>query len=110
MQGSTNFDGYQGSLLALPDPSADFDMDDYVDGADFLRWQRGFGTLGGAIKLQGDSDDDGDVDSEDLSIWEGQFGTTPPRSSAITVPESSAVVLFALTALGLMNLRCPHSN
>ena len=53
--------------------SADFDSDGDVDGADFLAWQRGFGTPG-ANKPDGDADNDNDVDAIDLVVWADQYG------------------------------------
>ncbi len=57
--------------------TGDFDEDGDVDGVDFLAWQRGSGTMGGASRAQGDGDGDGNVDSADLAIWEAQYGTSP---------------------------------
>ena len=56
-------------LLQVAEHLADFDGDLDVDGADFLAWQRGFGTSSGATKAMGDSDGDGDVDAADLGNW-----------------------------------------
>jgi hypothetical protein len=65
--------------------NADFDADGDVDGADFLRWQRGLGT--GTTLAQGDADDDHDVDVDDLAIWKARFGLPPATASAHGVPE-----------------------
>ena len=74
--------------------SADFDMDDDVDGTDFLALQRGFGTISGANKSQGDANDDGAVDSNDFKIWEAQYGHAPPPSAATTaLPEPTTYTL-----------------
>ena len=54
--------------------SGDFDADGDSDGADFLAWQRGFGTPSKAVLTNGDSDFDGDVDNQDLGTWQQQFG------------------------------------
>jgi len=54
--------------------SADFDTDGDVDGADFLAWQRGFGTPN-ADKPDGDANNDVVVDAVDLGIWENHFGS-----------------------------------
>jgi len=56
--------------------SADFDLDNDIDGADFLTWQSGFGITTGATLANGDADENGTVDSADLAIWESQMGTS----------------------------------
>ena len=56
--------------------SADFDSDGDADGADFLAWQRGFGTNAGATKAQGDANADGAVNAADLALWKSQFGSS----------------------------------
>jgi hypothetical protein len=63
-----------GSYEAQSLPSADFSGSEWVDGADLLAWQRGFGTLLGATGNDGNSDDDGDVDGSDLAAWTITFG------------------------------------
>jgi hypothetical protein len=72
--------------VALPSvaPNADFDAGGSVDGRDFLSWQRGLGTTTGALRSQGDSNQDGDVDADDLIAWNEQFGlTAPPAAPAL---------------------------
>jgi len=78
--------------------SADFDtdgdIDGDIDGADFLAWQRGFGTPAPlAAKTDGDADNDNDVDGDDLGIWEGQFGIT--ASLAVSVEAATASISTA---------------
>ncbi len=63
-----------GAYEAQTPPTADFDQDQDVDGSDFLRWQRGFGTTSGALLANGNSDDDGDVDASDLAVWQASYG------------------------------------
>ncbi len=93
---STNTDGggiYQIDnfrIIREPVDSADFDQDGDVDGADFLTWQRGFGS--GATLAEGDADGNGTVDKLDLAIWENQFGTI----NLISTPEPSAWILALL--------------
>ena len=73
-------------------PSADFDGDGDVDGADFLTWQRGFGTPDpDALKVDGDSDNDLDVDATDLAIWEGQFGAATSAASSLAAIRSTTL-------------------
>ncbi|BBO32935.1 hypothetical protein PLANPX_2547 [Lacipirellula parvula] len=80
--------------------NADFDADGDVDGADFLRWQRGFGT--GTTLAQGNADGDSDVDADDLAIWKTQYGMTGLATGATAaVPEPASITLLG-AALGLV--------
>ncbi|WP_148072924.1 dockerin type I domain-containing protein [Bythopirellula goksoeyrii] len=94
------------SFDVLPDPgtmNADFNGDGFVDGSDFLIWQRGYGN--GSTLAQGDANDDGSVNSTDLTIWQDQYGTAP-LVSAVAVPEPAAMVLLMAAAVcGLMTRR-----
>jgi len=61
----------------------DFDLDDDVDGFDFLAWQRGFpGTFGAG----------------DLADWEMNFGTTAGPLVAATgaIPEPTSIAMLLL--------------
>lgn len=66
--------------------SADFDVDNDVDGADFLSWQQDFGTT---------------FDAADLANWESQFGGAGPLSAlaSAAVPEPSGIVLIVVGTL-----------
>ena len=82
--------------------TADFDSDGDKDGADFFRWQRGFGTTGtpGTLLGQGDADGNGNVNGLDLDIWEAQLGTSlSPLVGALAVPEPSWMALVLLACL-----------
>jgi hypothetical protein len=69
-------------------PSADFDDDGIVDGADFLAWQRGFGKTSGAQPADGDANGDQIVDGSDLAVWRGQFGQANfAAAQALSSPE-----------------------
>ncbi len=70
--------------------SGDFDLDGDVDGADFLKWQRG--------------ESPAPLSASDLALWEANFGTTtaPATSSATSVPEPSSLLLGSLAAVGLL--------
>jgi len=62
--------------LAAPGLAGDFDLDEDVDGADFLRWQRD-GLSGSA-----------------LADWVANFGTVvPPAVASTSVPEPSTALL-----------------
>ena len=83
-------------------PSADFDTDGDVDGADFLAWQRGFGTAS-PTPAEGDADFDADVDATDLVVWSNQFGQPTPVAAASELSaisdQPSAELIDAVMAL-----------
>ena len=95
---------FDSSLVELSSivEDADFDEDHDVDGADFLIWQRGYGSPGGLS--MGDANDDGNVDGADLVIWKNQYGNTSLQASLATVPEPTsftlAVLVFGLSLAG----------
>jgi len=93
------------SMTVIPDPNADFDGDVDVDGADFLIWQRGLGSVGQVDNSNGDADLSGTVDGADLAVWETQYGNPPPLAAASAiVPEPSSVVLIVgLAAIGILD-------
>ena len=62
------------------EPSADFDGDNDVDGADFLSFQRNLGRAN-ASPSQGDSNGDGQVNAGDLGVWKETFGESGGSSS-----------------------------
>jgi len=83
--------GYQPSSVSLSVGLAgDFDFDGDVDGADFLEWQQGLGTI---------------YDADDLTDWEANFGTVAPAvaTAAAAVPEPSSLAMLCLG--GLLGLR-----
>jgi hypothetical protein len=69
-------------VIQPPVARADFDGDGDVDGADFLRWQRGLGTYVAAKHEGGDADFDGDVLGDDLTIWRSGYGEAAVPSQA----------------------------
>jgi hypothetical protein len=86
-----------GDITAGPDFTADFNQDSYVDGADFLTWQRGFGE--GTTLADGDANHDGVVDATDLQIFNLQLGTAPPMPPSAAVPEPGAWFVLSVAAL-----------
>jgi len=97
------------AALAGATASADFDMDDDVDGYDFLTWQRGFGS--GASQSTGDADFSGHVDGDDLIIWQSQFGPAGAASFAgMTIPEPTTAALLATVAALLLGRTRRGSN
>ena len=86
--------------LIVGPPSADFDLDGDQDGADFLAWQRGFGTAANAAFALGDANYDKEIDADDLALWTAQFGQTAvPASDAVPEPTSIALMAVSLIAL-----------
>jgi beta-glucanase (GH16 family) len=86
-------------------PSADFDADGDVDGADFLTWQRGVGATSGAIRADGNANAgvDGDVDAGDLTTWREQFGAGGAGPGGVAIPEPASWVLVAwVMAMGVV--------
>jgi len=81
-----------GAYEAQSAPSADFVDNDFIDGADFLAWQRGFGTTSDATRADGNADDDGDVDASDLAAWLATYGQveTTPLTSTIGIEQEVA--------------------
>ena len=74
----------------------DFNGDLKVDGADFLTWQRQFGTV---------------TNQSDLVDWKANYGQSGASIPAIgVVPEPGALGLLAAGALGVAALRCRHSR
>jgi hypothetical protein len=67
--------------------NADFDENGDIDGADFLKWQRGETPEMGS--------------AEELALWKAQYGTTVPPLSALVVstPEPSTLLLASLVGV-----------
>jgi hypothetical protein len=82
-QHAFGYEQFAGSFTLAPLLDGDYDFDNDVDGADFLKWQAAFGS----DDSQADGNDDGLVDGEDLAIWASHFGEA---ASAAGVPEPSA--------------------
>ena len=86
-------------VVVDPGPSADFNGDGLVDGADLLAWQRGVGLASGATRGDGDADGNGRVDAADLEAWRVQF-LSGDASLAAPEPSSAAMLLAGLAAAG----------
>ena len=85
--------------------SADFDVDNDVDGIDFSIWQRGFGT--GDTFAEGDANGDNQVDDLDLHIWQMQYGTDLSATAfARAIPEPISLALVLAGAVTCVGSRC----
>jgi hypothetical protein len=93
-------------VVQAPGGAADFDGDSDTDGADFLTWQRGLGTMDNAIKATGDANGDMDVNGADLEVWRGDFGST--TGAATAVPEAASIILAAVAMTALAGSRRRH--
>jgi len=84
-------------------PSADYNDDGTVDGADFLLWQRQFGDSVTAFD-GADGNGNGVVDAPDLAIWKTGFGSAAPAGqiTAAAVPEPGSLLLGGVSGLLLI--------
>lgn len=75
----------------------DYDNDLDVDGADFLLWQRDYGST---VNLSADGNGDQIVDDADLTVWKANFGTAPSATANVAaIPEPSSLALLAIAGL-----------
>ena len=72
---------------------ADFNQDLDVDGADYLTWQRGFGS--GTTLAEGDANGSGNVDGADLAVWESQYASLAAPTVVATPEPSSCALLYS---------------
>ena len=73
-----------GELSVLAGLQGDFDLDNDVDGNDFMIWQRNVGLTAGATVADGDADLDGDVDEHDLALWQENLGVSIEAASVLS--------------------------
>lgn len=107
----TAFDFSQESALTtvsiIVGQSADFDADGDTDGADFLTWQRNFGTAPNAVLTDGDSNFDGVVDTLDLGFWESRFGTAAAIAAPLSDAEESLPIAATQSSSAIANFESP---
>jgi hypothetical protein len=86
-------------------PTADFNGDGYVTGADLSAWRTWFGLGSTATKMQGDADGDQDVDGRDLLAWQRQVNSPLAATAAVAMPEpnASAVILTLAVFLAVIH-------
>ena len=61
------------AAVSTAPPTGDFDSNGFVDGLDFLQWQRGLGIAHPSVGA-GDGNHDGKVDGGDMTVFRQQFG------------------------------------
>ena len=104
------------NLLRGPLPP-DFNLSTNTDGLDFLIWQQNEGqfipdpntgfdpnTNPGAVRSQGDANDDQLVNGADLAIWEIDYGNKPSLTSAPFTPNSGIISTSSLIGPALPGL------
>ncbi len=82
------------AVLSALELAGDFDSDGDVDGADFLAWQRGFGT---------------EFNATDLTNWQSNFGATNGGLVAV-VPEPSTLVMLAFGIAQIAAISMRHQR
>ena len=88
-------DNVHGNELRVlsPDPTAiavgDYDQNNIVDGNDFLKWQRAFGSS----DVGSDGDGDGTVGGGDVDVWKENFGTPESLAPASAVTAAVAAMV-----------------
>lgn len=83
-------------LVETPSLPGDHNRDSYVDGADFLQWQREFAQARLPRGGGGDGDVSGTVDAADLQLWQENFGASAAQPAIQSF--SAAAQVAALTA------------
>lgn len=74
------------SLVIFPDLNGDFNSDGLVNGADFLKWQRG--------------ESPNPLSASDLADWQANYGISASLVSSVNyVPEPSTVLLVAMATV-----------
>jgi hypothetical protein len=79
-----------GAYEAQTAPSADFDTDGDVDGADFLAWQRGFGTANAQAPMA-TATTPATPTPADLAAWQVSFGQPQPAPQAAAATSEDEV-------------------
>ena len=87
--------------------NANFDGVNGVDGADFLRWQRGF--TGPGRLADGDANGDAAVNETDYLLWKLKYGATSAVPAGSTIPEPTGALLAAAGAVLLAGRRARRS-
>ena len=80
--------------------AADFDANQWVDGADFSIWQAGYAANRGATKAHGDATHDGKVNGRDILAWQREHGSSLTEGiNAVPEPDCAVLVLTVIAFL-----------
>jgi hypothetical protein len=71
--------------VAAPGIPGDYDGDAFVNGNDFLAWQRGLGSPVTPAGSGADGDNSGTVDAGDLTVWRNAYPTVVVAAAAAVV-------------------------
>lgn len=86
-----------GAIEYVTGTDGDFNLDGYVDGADFLMWQRGQSPTS--------------LSATDLADWESNFGAGAPSAVASTaVPEPGAATMLLVLSAAVGASRWLHTR
>jgi prepilin-type N-terminal cleavage/methylation domain-containing protein/prepilin-type processing-associated H-X9-DG protein len=85
--------------------AGDYDGNQVVDGADFLLWQRSFGSTATPAGSGADGDGNGSIDAGDLTIWRDAFGSSAAAPVAAAVPEPASWLLAGVPVATAWRLR-----
>lgn len=88
---------------------ADFNRDCSVDEEDLTIWQANVGTTR-ALKVSGDSDNDGDVDGADFLELQREYHVGMNHLAAAVVPEPSTIVLLFTGGILATCMRCDSTD
>ncbi|WP_428304067.1 choice-of-anchor Q domain-containing protein [Lacipirellula sp.] len=83
--------GWRIDLGAVEVASGDFNNDGRVDGADFLAWQRQYGSTATPSGSGADGDGTGSIDGADLNVWREQFGQPSGGGAAVAAAPASVM-------------------
>jgi T5SS/PEP-CTERM-associated repeat protein len=86
-------------------PTADFDNDGDVDGADLTQWQGDFG-----VNTLSNADGDGDSDGADFLEWQQQLGSAATTAAAVPEPFAYSLTALALGCLMITSRRAWRSS
>jgi hypothetical protein len=100
-QGGGGFSYDRALAPAGPDTTGDYNLDGFVDAADYVHWRK---TEGDEVPggTGADGVPDGTIDEDDYGFWVAQFGTDVSLGSAdpaFTVPEPAGLPLVILAIL-----------